>query len=461
MRASSRRQRIAAPERRTLSTRADGLFTPTKPLSYPQAVEAMSAIQSRGWRLSLDRMWRLIEVAGLRDAIGPTNPSFIHVTGTNGKGSVTAFLQSLLHEQAWRVGTFLSPYVYDLRERIQLGREPISEEDFARICARLLEDAAPLETSEVGGVTEFELKTAMGFAFWKEQRCDWVALEVGLGGRLDATNVVASSCAVIVSIGLDHTEILGATHREIAREKAGILRPGVPAVVGSLPYEALEEVRKLAAEIEAPLYVLGEDFALDPEGDDRWSVSTKNRTYRGLVPGIVGAAQPANMAVAIAAAEAAGAIRDAERIPLGAQSAFVPGRFQRLAYRRRTLILDGAHNGEAAEVLAQTLRDQKFEAPMPIVMGMLQGHDAARFVRPLAPSISVAHICPIAFHRTREPSDLIREIRDIVPSVVSHASCKEALGAALNDARPGSPVLVTGSFYLVGDVGRLVGADLR
>jgi dihydrofolate synthase/folylpolyglutamate synthase len=444
-----------------LSTRADGLFAPTTPLSYAQAVEAMSALQSRGWRLSLDRMWRLIELAGLDDAIGPKKPSFIHVAGTNGKGSVTAFLQSILDAQGWRVGTFLSPYVYDLRERIQLGREPISESDFARICACLLEAASPLEASDVGGITEFELKTAMGFAFWKEQRCDWVALEVGLGGRLDATNVVSSACGVIVSIGLDHTEILGTTHREIAREKAGILRPGVPAVVGQLPQEALEEVRSLAAEIEAPLQVLGEDFHLVAEGGGRWSISTKNRTYRGLVPGIVGAAQPANLAVAIVAAEAAGAILDAERIPLGAQTAFIPGRFQRLSYLGRTLILDGAHNGEAAEMLAQTLWDQGVEAPMPVVLGMLRGHDSVRFVEPLAPLISVAHICPIAFHRTREPADLVREISGIVPSAVPHASCEEALGAALSDARPGSPLLVTGSFYLVGEVGRLVGAGLR
>lgn len=444
-----------------MSTRADGLFTPTTPLSYPQAVQAMSALQSRGWRLSLDRMWRLIELAGLEDAIGPRDPSFIHVAGTNGKGSVTAFLQSILHAQGWRVGTFLSPYVYDLRERIQLGREPISEADFARICACLLEVASPLDASDVGGITEFELKTAMGFAYWKEQRCDWVALEVGLGGRLDATNVVASSCAVIVSIGLDHTEFLGTTHREIAREKAGILRPGVPAVVGLLPAEALEEVRRLASTIDAPVQVLGEDFFVAPEDDGRWSVSTKTRTYRGLVPGIVGAAQPANLAVAIAAAEAAGAILDAGKIPLGAKTAFIPGRFQILSYRGRTLILDGAHNGEAAEVLAQTLRDQRFETPMPVVMGMLQGHDPVRFVGPLAQLISVAHICPIAFHRTREPSDLVWEIRGIVPSAVPHASCEEALEAALSDAQPGMPVLVTGSFYLVGEIGRFVGADLH
>lgn len=444
-----------------MTLRAPGIFTPIHCWSYAEAVRQMSALQTRGWRLSLDRMWRLIELAELEDSIGPRAPAFIHVTGTNGKGGVTAFLQSILDAQGWRVGTFLSPYVYDLRERVQCGREPISEEDFARLCAYVLERAAPLERTEMGGITEFELKTGLGFAYWKETGCDWVALEVGLGGRLDATNVVRSSCAVIVSIGLDHTEILGATHREIAREKAGILRRGVPAVVGSLPSEALDEVRRAAQELDAPVLVLGEDFGVEPEGDGLWSVTTPARTYRGLTPGIAGRPQPGNLALAIAAAEAAGAIRAPGAVAAGARHAFLPGRFQRFPYRERTLILDGAHNGEAAQMLAETLHDAGYTAPMPAVVGMLQGHDPTRFIAPLAPLISVAHLCPIAFHRTREPNSLAEAIGGLAQRVVAHGSCEEALESAVADAEPGSPVLVTGSFYLVGEIGRLVGADRR
>ncbi|MCH7945095.1 MAG: bifunctional folylpolyglutamate synthase/dihydrofolate synthase, partial [Armatimonadetes bacterium] len=186
-------------------------------LSFDDAVARLGDLRRRGWRLGLDRMQEYVRRLGLQDKLGqPGGPKFIHVAGTNGKGSVVAFLQSMLVEQGFKTGAAYSPYVYDIRERVQLGRKLISKSDFARLAVRLLDVGEDLERTELGGPTEFELKTALGFAYWAEQGAEWVALEVGLGGRLDATNVVDPAASIIVSIGLDHTHILGETLSEIA-----------------------------------------------------------------------------------------------------------------------------------------------------------------------------------------------------------------------------------------------------
>ncbi|HEY0866603.1 MAG TPA: hypothetical protein VGE01_04465, partial [Fimbriimonas sp.] len=216
-------------------------------MTYPEALAYVSGLEPRGWRLGLDRMQAFIDRAGLSQNVGRppgTDPAgkpgarFIHVAGTNGKGSVTAFLQSMLVEHGYRTGAFFSPYVVDPRERVQFGRSLISESDFASVVAHLKPIAESFSETEFGGITEFEFKTAVGVEYWRRKRCEWVALEVGLGGRLDATNVVHPACSAIVSIGYDHTQILGDTLEKIAFEKAGIVKPETPLVVGDVPEPA-------------------------------------------------------------------------------------------------------------------------------------------------------------------------------------------------------------------------------
>jgi dihydrofolate synthase / folylpolyglutamate synthase len=210
-------------------------------MDYQQAQDYIASLAQRGWRLGLDRMTEFAARADLVGSLGDgDSPKFIHVAGTNGKGSVTAMLQSCLVDQGHRTGAFFSPYVVDPRERIQFGREMISKEDLAAIATKLMPIGESLSETEFGGVTEFEFKTAMGFEYWKQKECDWVALEVGLGGRLDATNIITPASSAIVSISYDHVSILGETLAEIAREKAGVIKPGRPVVVGEMPDEAFE-----------------------------------------------------------------------------------------------------------------------------------------------------------------------------------------------------------------------------
>jgi dihydrofolate synthase / folylpolyglutamate synthase len=427
-------------------------------MTYEQAIAYVASLAPRGWRLGLDRMEELVQRAGVSDAIGgEAGPRFIHMAGTNGKGSVTAYLQSMMVESGYQTGAFFSPYVYDIRERVQLGRHMISKADLVRLTEVLKPIEESFADTDFGGVTEFEFKTALGFKYWKEHSCDWVALEVGLGGRLDATNVVTPRASVVVSIGLDHTSILGNTHAEIAYEKAGVVKHGIPVVVGQLLPEAMEVVEREAEIHEAPIWRYGREVQVELEISGRhFKIHTPARTHDNLRPGLVGKMQIHNMALAVAAFDASGAYRDEKAVHKGTRTASLPGRFERRVYHGCDVVLDGAHNVEAATVLADTLEQEFPTRRVVLVTGMVAGHEPARFYKPLAHLVDVAHVSPIAFHRALPPDEVATALMGEPFEVRSHVSASEALTAAHEDAGEGGLIVVTGSFYLVGEIARLL-----
>lgn len=453
-------------------------------LTYAQAVETLGQMQRRGWRLGLDRMVEFARRLGLQDHLGHSgSPKFLHVAGTNGKGSVTSFLQSLLIEQGYRTGAYYSPYVYTVRERVQMGRGLIGKEDFARIVGALLPAANALEATRLGGPTEFEFKTAVGLAYWAEQQAEAVALEVGLGGRLDATNIVEPAACVVASIGFDHMNVLGDTLEKIATEKAGIIKKGKPVIVGEMPEPARDTILAIAAKRKAPAWRIGHEvtYGLGPAGLE---VVTPEGTFSGLRPSLFGVKQEHNLACAIGALVAAGMVRDAEAVAVGASSARLPGRFEVRPWHGRTLILDGAHNPDSAEVTVRSLFE--FDVPearqlrlanpseyrkrlnawvdeskdhprVTLVSGMLSGHEPRAFYAPLASIARSVHLAPINFHRTRDPLELLAELGDTFQVAVAHRSLAGAMQGALEDTKEGDTVLVCGSFHLVGEVGRHLG----
>jgi dihydrofolate synthase/folylpolyglutamate synthase len=414
-------------------------------MTYQEAVAYIASLAPRGWRLGLDRMQAFCARAGLEPALGaPEGPQYVHVAGTNGKGSTTAYLQSLMVESGVKTGAFFSPYVVDPRERVQLGRELIAPEELAAITEELRPVAEAFTETPFGGITEFEFKTALGLRCWQRNACEWVALEVGLGGRLDATNVVTPRASVIVSIGLDHTSILGDSLEQIAYEKAGIIKPGVPAVIGQMDDVPRQVMESAARERGAPLWRYGSDV--------RWedgAVITPVRRVEGLRPGIVGEMQGHNLALAIAALDAAGLSIDEDAIRRGAVRAYVPGRFEAREVRGRTVLLDGAHNADSARVLRASLDRHYPDQRIVLVSNMLQGHEVSAFYGPLAERIASAHVVPIDFHRARGVDETVATLTGLLPRVQGHASVAEGIEAAL--AEDGL-VLVTGSFYLVGEV---------
>lgn len=425
-------------------------------MTYEAALAYIASLEARGWRLGLDRMRAFCLAAGLGDALGPTDPKFIHVAGTNGKGSTTAYLQSIMVEAGYRTGAFFSPYVVDPRERVQIGRELIPKDDLAAMTERLIPVAEKFTDTEFGGITEFEFKTALGFAYWKQQQCEWVALEVGLGGRFDATNVISPAATIIVSIGFDHVGILGDTLAKIAGEKAGIVKPGVPAIVGDLPEEALTMVKRVADENAAPLWLWGRDIAWEAESG---TLRTPMRTVERIFPGLAGEMQGHNMALAVAAFIAAGGEATDEQLRRGAAAAFVPGRFQVVEAFGTRILLDGAHNGESAQLLRKSL-DQKYANECIVLLtNMVQGHDPADVYCPFAGRIDSAHVVPIDFHRAQPPTVVQETLRELDISATTYDSTEEGLRKAAEEAGPEGIVLVTGSFYLVGDVLRRLSAS--
>lgn len=423
-------------------------------LSFEEAVARLGAYQSRGWRLGLDRMQEFLHRLSLDDKLGaPGGPQYIHVAGTNGKGSVCAYLQSLLHEQGFIVGATYSPFVYDVRERVQLGRDLISKNDFARLAETLLVVGETLEGTDFGGPTEFEMKTALGFLYWAEKKADFVALEVGLGGRLDATNVVDPACSVIASIGLDHTEILGGTLALIAREKAGIIKPGRPVIVGEMHNEAREVIEQIAQENDSPVWHFGRDVRWEHD-----TVITPTHEYGDLWPGIKGVMQGHNLSLAVAAMEIVGAVKDESKLKRGAALAELPGRFDLIQYHGRTFILDGAHNPQAAMHLVDTLREEWMATRMPLITGRIEGHEVKPFFDALEPVIAKPYVAKIDFHRAMDPDEVIGKAGHALRSATAFQSTRSALEACIRDTKEGDTILVTGSFYLVGEVGNLIKA---
>jgi len=426
-------------------------------LTYEQALAYIASLAPRGWRLGLDRMQAFIDQIGLSKFVaGEEGTRFLHVTGTNGKGSVTAYLQSILHQEGLDTGGFFSPYVYDIRERIQFNKHLISAKALTRLTAALMPVAESFNDSPLGAITEFEFKTALGFQYWKEKKCDWVAVEVGIGGRLDSTNVLVPETSVIVSIGLDHTNILGGTYVEIAHEKAGIIKCGRPAVVGQMVDEALSEIEKEAREKGSPCWVFGREVLLEPLAGRRFRVCTPARSYEGLRPGLFGRMQPHNMALAVAAIDAAGLSFEPEILLAGVKNVSLPGRFEHRIYQGRDFILDGAHNAEAAQVLALSLQDKYPGRRVVLITGMVAGHEPARFYETLAPAVSSVHVVPIQFHRALGPEEVAAGIVGLVPSVAVHASLADGLAAACADASAEDLIVVAGSFYLLGEIVNLM-----
>lgn len=421
-------------------------------MDYSQAVAAIAALEPRGWRLGLDRMREFCHRAGLDDALGASGgPRFIHVAGTNGKGSTTAFLQSILTAAGFRTGSFFSPYVVDYRERIQLGRELISKQDLAETASELFPIADSMTGTEFEGVTKFEFEAGLGFLYWKKRRCEWVALEVGLGGRLDATNVVTAASSIIVSIGLDHVNVLGDTLEKIASEKAGIVKPGAPVVVGEMPASAARAIERRAAEVGAPVWRFGRELTMEA-ANGSFAVSTPHRTIAGLVSGLEGAMQPHNAALAVAAIEAAGIGLDEDVIRTGVREAYAPGRFQRARFRDTELLLDGAHNRDAGAVLRKSLDRAYPGRRLHLVTNMISGHDPGEFYRELDGRIETADVVPIEFGRAMPVAETARVLEGLVPVVRTHDALDRGLCAATRSAESDGLVLVTGSNYVVGEV---------
>jgi dihydrofolate synthase/folylpolyglutamate synthase len=416
-------------------------------MTYSEAIQFLYDLRLFGAKFGLENTFKLAALAG-----NPQNQiRFIHVAGTNGKGSTCAMLESIYRAAGLHVGLFTSPHLVSFRERIQVNRRLIPEHEVVR----LVEELQPLlkQFSSDHHPTFFEVVTVMALKFFAEQKCDLVIWETGLGGRLDATNIVTPLASVITNIAFDHQQWLGDTLGKIAAEKAGIIKPGVPVITAADEPEALAVIEKTAREKNAPLIKVGQASSLSPSEEAK-----KSETGKMPVLPLPGDHQKLNAALALATVEVL-----QNQIPVsgaavraGLKTVQWPGRLQMIQTRSgQKILLDGAHNVAGAKVLLSALEKNFPAARQTLVLGVLQDKDWPQICRTLAPLAARIFTVPVASERAAGARELAAACRAANPAA-EIAAC-DSLCMALDQAANDRFVVVTGSLYLVGEALELLG----
>lgn len=356
--------------------------------------------------------------------------SYIHVAGTNGKGSTITFLESILRQHGKTVGKFMSPCILDVHDQIQINGENITVHEMDLLFQEMRE--AGLD----GKCTDFELLTCAALLHFKKQHVDIALIEAGMGGLLDSTNVITPFVSIIPSISLEHTNFLGNTLSEIAVHKAGIIKQGVPVVVGKLPVEALDVVKQEAQNKKAPLYVLGEEFTVEEE-----QFLSPEYQFSALKRRMPGAHQKENMALAIMAfLLTADNIKD-ESIRKGVALAALPGRFEEVL---PNVYFDGAHNPASAEKLAATIKELFPNKNIEFVLGMLADKDVDGVLRMLETASTTFTFVSFDNERAMKAKDLIKKSRAVDRRIIHHPV--EYLQEPADERKIR---IVTGSLYLL------------
>ena len=407
--------------------------------------EALAFLHSRSPStvvLGLERMRAALSELGHPEARVPA----VHVAGTNGKGSTCAMVDAVLRSAGFRVGLYTSPHLVRFNERIRLGGVDIEDAVLGQRLLQVLERAPTAST-----LTYFELGTLVAFFHFAEEGVDFAVLETGLGGRLDATATCVPRATAVTALGMDHMELLGDTLVAIAREKAGIFRTGVPAVVAQQQDDAAQVLAAEAARVGAPLLREGHDFALAEEAG---SLVYRHgpRTLGGLRLGLAGRHQQQNAAVALALldvlVDAGASIPDAAR-RAGLAQVVWPGRLEEVA-GAPLLVLDGAHNPAGVEVLRAALDERYPGRRVHLVFGAVADKDVPGMLARLLPRMASATLTPLQTPRGLPPSAYRAQAEKRCALVRVADSPAEALRAAQAGAAAEDVVLAAGSLYLVG-----------
>ena len=406
-------------------------------MTYNESIAWLYSTQTVGIKLGLENISRLLHSLDVETKTRPgTGPGIFHVAGTNGKGSVCAMLDAICRADGKRTALFTSPHLVTFRERIRINGAMISEEAVAQGLSRIRSLIADWQPHP----TFFEIATALALAWFRDQRAEVIVLETGLGGRLDATNAVTPAVAVITALSLDHRQYLGNTLDEIAAEKAGIFKPGIPAISQTQPPEAARVLENTAAQTGTPL---------------TWI--TQPVPFTVALPG---SHQKLNAALAVAALQAAHIPVSQAAIESGLKQVVWPGRFQQLQSAQGIpLVLDGAHNEAAAARLVQTWREVHGNKQAVILLGILRDKDVSSICRELAPLAAVFVVTPAHNVRSCTAGELAQAIRAAAPLTPCIVASSAAEGFALAQAEGRKlqlPVLVTGSLFLIGETLALI-----
>jgi dihydrofolate synthase/folylpolyglutamate synthase len=399
-------------------------------MNYKEAIDWLYSTQKFGIKLGLDQPKRLLREL---DACPSSGVKVIHVAGTNGKGSTCAMIDAIARASGLRCGLFTSPHLVDFRERVRVNGHEISESQTARYLSEIKQQVADWEHHP----TFFELTLVLGLLHFKRQECELITLETGMGGRLDATTAVAANIAVITPVAMDHSQWLGETLAEIAAEKAGIMVTGKPTLSSSQHPDVCQVLKEHAHQIDSPI-----EFISAP--------------YTRSTISLAGAHQLNNAALAIAAIEYADISTSADIIRDSLAQVNWPGRFEycHAPYSPHGVILDAAHNPQAAKALVKTWQQQYPNQRATIIFGAVEGKNTNLVISILSEIATHIHLTPIDSERSLSMNELAKSVGTDTPHT-THSNVLAAIDSACQQASE-SPVLICGSIFLIGHIKALL-----
>lgn len=419
-------------------------------MTYEEALSKIHSLNKFGSRPGLDRIGKLLSLMG-----NPQNDvKYIHIAGTNGKGSVCALLSSVLKASGYKTGLFISPYITDFCERIQINSLPIPKSTLSMLTEYIFTFVQSLNEQGII-ITEFEFVTALCFEYFKREHCDLAVLEAGLGGLLDCTNVICENlCTVITPIGLDHTDILGETIEEIAAQKCGIIKDSCPVVSSEQIEGAARVIKNHAIAHNSPL-LFSTDIKLDVVEE---SIEHTLLSFNGtdLELNLLGEHQIQNARTALAAlailSKDANLRISRDAIKEGFKSAVNPARFEVLSHKP-LIILDGAHNPDGIKAFAKAVKKYTPGKKRILLMGMLKDKDSLAAAHYLEGLFTHAVTVSVSNPRTRSAEEMTEILKDYVDNVRCASSPLEGLKSALKQAESENAALfICGSLYLAGEL---------
>lgn len=412
--------------------------------TYSDTLQKIYSLRGGMIDLRLDRMQRALALFNNPQNTFPA----IHIAGTNGKGSTAAMLHCVLDRAGYSPALYTSPHLVSFTERIRIGGDQITENDVVAIAQEIWQETTAVDLS----LTFFEFITVMAFIYFARQHSEIAVIEVGLGGRLDATNVITPLVSAITTIAKDHEAYLGPDELSIAGEKAGIIKPQVPVVIGKVTEEVASLLKKIAQERQAPGYSLGSDFSFSLKDDRLFDYRGIKWKYFDLELGLLGRYQRSNAAIALAVLElirerfpvSEGAVRE------GLRRVRWPGRFEVL-FEHPTVILDGAHNPEGVKALVDELKVFRQGCRLKLLFATMADKEWELMLRSLAKSVDEIVFTRVGMERSADPQNLEEKLSEPIPHRVITDS-QQALRALIDDAEDEDVIIVAGSLYLLGEV---------
>jgi dihydrofolate synthase/folylpolyglutamate synthase len=429
-------------------------------MNYEQCLVYLDQIQNLGIKFGLDNVKAILSTFNNPQKLYPS----IHVAGTNGKGSVCAMLSKILMEHNFRPGLFTSPHLVTVRERIQIAGKPISKINFSRHLTSLrgvIEDLIAAKTLP-SPPTHFEILSCLAFRYFAEEGTDIVILEVGMGGRFDATNVVNPIVSAITTISHEHQKFLGNTPSEIALEKAGIIKPGIPLICGVEEKEAHDTIKKKAEDLNAPFFdVFSKGRGLSKEKTDRnfRFIYTLGKEEYVYMPSLFGEHQGKNAAVAIAVARQLSKDwrpLEKSRLIRGIETARWPGRLEVISENPLVLV-DGAHNEEGAKALRDYV-EEFISLPRVLIFAVMRDKNVEKMSEILFPLAHKVICTKFPYFKAAAPEDIQSRAFRFQGRIIIQPDVRKAVQTALQAASPDGAVLVAGSLFLVGEIKKIFNA---